>query len=103
LRKNINIDELKTIDINNIKDLTQKEKEKIYKELKTKYQQINFLNPDDELYYSKLKLKQTLIKLAPNNEKLDLLNSSLYDFKDIINFKKYNYLKDNLLILVENI
>jgi len=103
LRKKINIKELKTIDINNIKKLTLKEKEKLYNELKSQYQKINFLNPNDELYYSKLKLKQTLIKLAPSKEKTDLLNSSLYDFTDIINFKKYNYLKENLLTFVENI
>jgi hypothetical protein len=41
--------------------------------------------------------------LAPKNEKKDLLNSVIYDFKDIVKAKEFNYLKDNLEILAKNI
>jgi len=89
--------------IANLSDLSEKQKKELYKVLKKQYQQLNFLKPDSPLYNQKLLLKKYLIQLAPPKEKQDLILTSLYDFNDILNSKKYNFLKINLEVLWKNI
>lgn len=81
----------------------QIKKEKLYNELLTNYQELNFVNPEDwELFKLKLELKDKLLQLAEWENKDILVNSVLYDFKEIINSKKYENIDLLLWILLEN-
>jgi len=76
---------------------------KAYEEIKEVYQSLNFVKPDSELFEQKLKLKEILLNISPKEEKNDLLNTSLYDFKDIIKTKQFQYLQDSLKIFNEHL
>jgi len=92
--KDINIEKV----LNNVE-----EKEKLYKELLSDYQKLNFIKSEDkELFKTKLELKNTLIKLADTNNKKILVENTLYDFKDSILKKEYENIESITSILSEN-
>lgn len=69
----------------------QEKKEELYNKLLEDYQKLNFVKSEDtELFKTKLELKNTLVKLADSENKGILVNSTLYDFKDIISKKEYS-------------
>jgi hypothetical protein len=62
----------------------------LYNKLLTKYQELNFISPDNyELFSKKLEYKKVLIELAPENDKKSLINNTLYDFKESIKTNNY--------------
>ncbi len=100
-----NLDELLKFKDFNIKDsLSHNEnRAEIYNKLLEDYQKLNFIKPTDwELFITKLQLKDALIKVADDDNKEWLINSILFDFKDIISTKDYNSLETLLPMLVEN-
>lgn len=99
-----NLDRLISVTSRKIDDLTGAEREKIYAELMSQYQQINFVTSSvsEELFNLKISLKEKLIKLTPDDQKSFLLDTLSYDLKDIFNTKNFwsfewitNILKEN--------
>ena len=99
-----NLDRLISVTSRKIDDLTGVEREKLYTELMSQYQQINFVTSSvsEELFNLKISLKEKLIKLSPDNQKSFLLDTLSYDLKDIFNTKNFwsfewitNILKEN--------
>jgi len=78
-----------------IDKLSLEEKEVLYKEFLSTYQDLNFIKSSDdkELYDLKLILKEKLLNLAPIEEKKLLMESFVYDLKDSINNKSYDSLE----------
>ena len=99
-----NLDRLIAATSRKIDDLTGAEREKLYAELMSQYQQINFATSSvsEELFNLKISLKEKLIKLTPDSQKSSLLDTLSYDLKDIFNTKNFwsfewitNILKEN--------
>lgn len=99
-----NLDRLIAATSRKIDDLTGAEREKLYAELMSQYQQINFATSSvsEELFNLKISLKEKLIKLTPDSQKNSLLDTLSYDLKDIFNTKNFwsfewitNILKEN--------
>jgi len=88
-----------------IDKLSLKEKEILYKDFLSTYQDLNFIksNDDKELYDLKLVLKEKLLNLAPIEEKKLLMESFIYDLKDSVNTKSYDSLEFILGIMNNNI
>lgn len=101
-----NIWDINNITINkieNINELTGEKKIEIYNELLSEYQKFNFIKADDiENYWKKIELKKELITLAWEKDKQNLIITTLYDFKDLINNKQFWEVENTFLILVEN-
>ena len=88
----------------NIDELTKDKKEVLYNELLMKYQQLNFINPDNfELFSKKLEYKKVLIELAWENDKKSLIENTLYDFKETINSKNYQFIESMIPIFEDNL
>lgn len=99
-----NLDRLIAATSRKVDDLTGVEREKLYAELMSQYQQINFATSSvsEELFNLKISLKEKLIKLTPDSQKSSLLDTLSYDLKDIFNTKNFwsfewitNILKEN--------
>lgn len=77
-----------------LENLSQTDKEKIYNELLSSYQNLNFISSSDnaDLFDLKISIKEKLLEIAPDSEKENILNSFLYDFKDSIKNKSYDTL-----------
>ena len=99
-----NLDRLIAATSRKVDDLTGAEREKLYAELMSQYQQINFATSSvsEELFNLKISLKEKLIKLTPDSQKSSLLDTLSYDLKDIFNTKNFwsfewitNILKEN--------
>lgn len=99
-----NLDRLIAATSRKVDDLTGAEREKLYAELMSQYQQINFATSSvsEELFNLKISLKEKLIKLTPDSQKNSLLDTLSYDLKDIFNTKNFwsfewitNILKEN--------
>lgn len=75
-------------------NLSQIDKEKLYNDLLSSYQNLNFISSNDnlELFDLKISIKEKLLEVAPDSEKENILNSFLYDFKDSIKNKSYDSL-----------
>ncbi|MDD3793336.1 MAG: FecR domain-containing protein [Candidatus Gracilibacteria bacterium] len=75
--------------------LSLEEKDLLYKEFLSTYQDLNFIKSTDdkELYDLKLILKEKLLNLAPVEEKKLLMESFVYDLKDSVNNKSYDSLE----------
>jgi hypothetical protein len=86
-----NLDRLIAATSRKIDDLTGAEREKLYAELMSQYQQINFATSSvsEELFNLKISLKEKLIKLTPDSQKSSLLDTLSYDLKDIFNTKNF--------------
>jgi hypothetical protein len=86
-----NLDRLIAATSRKIDDLTGAEREKLYAELMSQYQQINFATSSvsEELFNLKISLKEKLIKLTPDSQKNSLLDTLSYDLKDIFNTKNF--------------
>ncbi len=83
LKNNNPLQIISEIDINK---LNLEEKNEVYNKLLSSYQKLNTIDPrDQELFEIKLDVKNTLLKLAPENEKINLLESIKYDVEDMIN------------------
>lgn len=98
----IELNKFKEINIEPIlKD--QKAREKLYNQLLTNYQKLNFVKSEDsELFKTKLELKNTLIKLADEKDKNILVKNTLYDFKDALNKWEYTNLNTIITMLYNN-
>lgn len=85
--------------------LSLEEKDKMYNEIMSYYQEINFISIEDwkELYDLKIWLKEKLLNISPELEKELLLNSFIYDLKDSIKNKNYDSLNKLFKILWENV
>ena len=93
---------IKWIDIDNLSDL---EKNKLYTDLLSSYQNLkpSSISPrDDELYKTKLEYQNILAKLAPENDKKSLLRTSVYDLKEAIDLKNLDDFKWIVSLLGEN-
>gem|GEM_PF-1784684 len=86
-----NLDRLIAATSRKVDDLTGVEREKLYAELMSQYQQINFATSSvsEELFNLKISLKEKLIKLTPDSQKNSLLDTLSYDLKDIFNTKNF--------------
>lgn len=87
-----------------IDKLSLEEKDLLYKEFLSTYQDLNFIKSSDdkELYDLKLILKEKLLNLAPIEEKKLLMESFVYDLKDSVNNKSYDSLEFILWVFNEN-
>ncbi len=103
LEKNIkDIVDIDNLDLNNLVNNPVK-KEKIYNKILADYQKLNFVQPNnEELFNKKLELKDALIKLSSEQNKVDLIENSIYDLNNIIKSKKYDYLDKIIPIFYEN-
>ncbi len=81
----VSIDYLKKVS----KTLSKKEKRFLYEKILYKYQNIHFISSEDKsLFKKKVYYKRVLLILADNENKKYLLNSSLIDFKEVLNSYK---------------
>jgi hypothetical protein len=97
------IGEISDINIKNISKLTNEKKQEIYNKILSEYQKLNFIKTDDiENYRKKLDVKKILIKLSDDNNKENLLVTTLYDFKDLAKNKQFIELTEIIKILWEN-
>lgn len=88
----------------NIKELSKEKKDALYNKLLTKYQELNFISPDNyELFSKKLEYKKVLIELAPENDKKSLINNTLYDFKESIKTNNYWNIESIISIFEDNL
>ncbi|MFK7779540.1 MAG: FecR domain-containing protein [Candidatus Gracilibacteria bacterium] len=102
---NNDIDKLNSFrDIKISEVLVDSEKrEELYNELLSDYQKLNFIKSENiELFKTKLEIKDILIKLANNENKNILINSTLYDLKDTIQKKEYSSISAITSILADN-
>lgn len=87
----------------NIDSLTNSEKNTFYKEMLSTYQDLYFINSNnEELYKTKLSLKEKLIELAPEWDKKLLLDSLLKDLEETAKNNYYELIDPILEIFVEN-
>jgi len=93
--------ELTNSDLSNI---SVEDKDKLYKELLSWYQDLNFISTDDskELFDLKIWLKEKLLWFSPESEKELLIDSFVYDLKDSISNKDYDWLNQILTVLDNN-
>jgi len=94
--------DLNNIDLNN---LSQLDREKLYNELLSSYQKIkpSTITPADrDLYKYKLQYQEILTALAPEQDKENLLRTSIYDLKDAINLKNFEEFKNIMKYIWEN-
>lgn len=97
-----NLVKFKDIDINSIINDTER-REELYNKLLTDYQKLNFIKSEDsDLFKTKLELKEVLFKLSSEENKDELVQNTLYDFKDVISKKEYSNLGNIMTILSEN-
>ncbi len=98
------IDNIKKIgDINIWDNMSLEKKKEIYDKLLKEYQKLNFVkSTDKDLYDTKIELKSKLISLSSNKEKERLLESTLYDFKDIITSKDFSNIDKTMDLMFEN-
>ena len=90
--------------INNIWNLTEKQKQDLQKQLLKNYQKLNFISVNDiENYKNKLNLKQDLIKISDWKTKENLVITSLYDIKNLKENKQFKLLAENIGIIWKNI
>ncbi len=98
-----NLDKFADLAIENFEKLPLDEKEKLYNDLLSKYQELNFIESvDEELFAKKMEYKEALINLAWESEKINLIENTLYDLKDSIKSKEYWNLDTILPILFNN-
>lgn len=73
----------------NIDKLSIKEKKEFYNEMLSKYQSINFISNQDskDLFYAKIKFKDSLLWLSNEANKQALSNSLKYDLLDSISIE----------------
>ena len=83
--------------------LSKDKKSELYNKLLAEYQKINFVRSEDgDLFEIKIKLKEALLATASPNNKKVLLQSTLYDFKELIRSKNYDMINSILPILERN-
>lgn len=96
-----NIRALTDIDLSAIAD--EEKRSQMYNSVLEQYQKLNFVDAENtELFATKLELKNTLIQLADTQDKTSLVESTLYDFKDIINSQEFTHSEAVLEILSQN-
>lgn len=94
-----NLDKVKT----KISKLNDAEKKFVYDKIFSKYQDINFLTPQDKDYDKKLYYKEVLIELSyDENNTESLIKNSLYDINDMVSSNDISKLKDSVKVLVNN-
>ncbi len=94
-----NIDEIKL----KISKLNESEKVKIFNEIFTKYQGLNFLSVNDENYDKKLYYKEALLQSSTNAENTSsLVKNTLYDINDIIESNNLMKLTDSVKVLANH-
>ena len=98
-----NINKITALKIDDISKLTSEKKEEIYNKTLSEYQKLNFIKTDDiENYRKKLEVKKILIELSDDENKENLLITTLYDFKDLAKNKQFIELTEVVKILWEN-
>ncbi len=98
------INYLITLDTSKIESLSIEDRNKLYNEVLSSYQELNFIwSWDDlELFNLKLSFKEKLLDIAPESEKKVILESFVYDLKDSIVTKNYDSLESILTIVNSN-
>ncbi|MDD2871924.1 MAG: FecR domain-containing protein [Candidatus Gracilibacteria bacterium] len=97
-----NISKYRDLDINSYLNDSEK-KQELYNELLSNYQKLNFVKSDDiEFFNAKLELKDKLLQLSDESNKSILVNSTLYDFKEMLDAKRYESTDLLLGILSKN-
>lgn len=97
-----NINKLNEIDLNGVL-WNEVKKSELYDKMLTDYQKLNFIKPDEqELFKIKLELKDKLLQLSTPENKNILINSTLNDFKEMIESKQYENIDLLLTILSDN-
>lgn len=98
----VNIKKLNEIDLNDAL-WDELKKTELYNKMLSDYQKLNFIKPDDaELFKVKLELKDKLLQLSTPENKTKLINSTLNDFKEMIDSKKYENVDQLLQMLSTN-
>ncbi|MDP2090917.1 MAG: FecR domain-containing protein [Candidatus Gracilibacteria bacterium] len=78
-------------------------KTELYNKFLYDYQKLNFVQSSDvDLFKLKLEIKDKLLQLSQGENKDILINSTLFDFKEIIDSKNYESLDKLLNILSDN-
>lgn len=87
----------------NISELSEEEKLKIYNQLLSSYQEINFISPEDDLslFDLKVSIKEQLLNIAPETQKEAIIQSFLYDIKETIDTNSYDSL-DSILTIINS-
>ena len=88
--------QVSSLDIRDIEWLTETQKKELYNTILTKYQEVHFLSPWDDLYSYKLELQQKLLSVASDKNRSQILEVSLYDIKDAISEKSYENIESIL-------
>lgn len=97
------IDNIKKLDLIDLETLNIKEKNELYLEVLSTYQDLNFIDSTNEdLFALKISIKEKLLELAPESEKENILNSFVFDFKDSIKNDSYESLNNILNIFSNN-
>lgn len=99
-----NLENFKKYSSKQLKNLTLDQKDKLFKSYLSAYQDLNFieLKNSEKLFDLKLKIKNKLLDLAPENQKENILRSLNYDFKELFDLKKFEYFDKFIEIFKEN-
>ena len=100
LEKNEDIEKLKS----KIKDLSDKEKNNLYKKLYSQYQRIHISSAEEkELYEKKMDYKSLLMILSESEDtKKALVSSTLFDIEDMKKNETKEAFKKSINFLIEN-
>lgn len=86
-----------------ISKLNDMEKKFVYDKVFSKYQDINFISPEDKDYDKKLYYKEVLIESSyDENNTESLIKNSLYDINDMISSNNLSKLKESVDVLTNN-
>lgn len=86
-----------------ISSFTWEKKQQAYDTLLTQYQKLNFVSAEDwDLFTQKNDIKKLLITAAWEEDKKSLLQYSIYDLKDAMDWENLNAIKETISLIWEN-
>ena len=87
----------------NISEFSWEKKQQAYDTLLAQYQKLNFVGADDgELFTQKNNIKKILITAAWEEDKQSLLQYSIYDLRDAMDWENLDAIKSTLWLLWDN-
>ncbi len=87
----------------NISTFTWEKKQQAYDSLLTQYQKLNFVSAGDwELFTQKNNIKKALIAAAWEEDKKSLVQYSIYDLKDAMDWENLDAIKNTISLIWEN-
>ena len=87
-----------------IAGLSDSKKQKIYSDVLSEYQEMNFVSANDEAYAKKMRYKEALVLLDVNDENTQrLVASSAYDLQDMLDSRNTAKIWNTLSFIEDNI